>query len=188
MNRLQGFSALALRAASLPGVALLLYVAGRLALDYVPRLAKAPCESADRLYHLSNGLEAVLLVVGLLLQICVLRRANLRLLVGALAVPIMALLVQDAAIDHENSRQQKCEMRTLPQAMTFCGANPAHYRREKKRFEYDISDEFEVLTLVAPGTTDAAWQCLNNWSPYHGSVSINVDESVYDQPRSTIKR
>lgn len=188
MNRLQGFSALAIRAASLPGVALLLYVAGRLALDYVPKLAKAPCESADRLYHLSNGLEAVLLVVGLLLQICVLRRPNLRLLVGAVAVPIMALLVQDAAIDHENSRQQKCEMRTLPQAMAFCGADPAHYRREKKRFEYDVSYEFEVLTLVAPGTTDAAWQCLNNWSAYHGSVSINVDESVYDQPRSTMKR
>jgi len=188
MNRLQGFSALAIRAASLPGVGLLIYVAGRLALDYVPKLAKAPCESADRLYHIANGIEAILLVVGLLLQIWVLRRPSLRLLVGAIAVPIVALLVQNAAIDHENLRQQKCEMRTLPQAMASCGANPAHYRRETKRFEYDVSYEFEVLTLVAPGTTDAAWQCLKNWSAYHGSVSINVDESVYDQPRSTMKR
>ena len=188
MNRQQGSSALVIRAVAILGVGPLLYVAGRLAFDYIPKFGMPPCESADKLYHISNGVEAILLFVGLLSQKWVLRHPNLRLLAGAMAAPILALLVQNAAIEHENSRQQRCENRSLPQAMAICGANPAHYRRETKRFEYDVGYEFDVLTLVAPGTTDAAWRCLNNWSAYHGSVSINVDESVYDQSRSTMER
>jgi hypothetical protein len=182
MNRQQGFSALAIRAAGLLGVGLLLYVAGRLAFDYVPRFGMAPCEMSDRLYHISNGLEAILLVVGLLSQIWVLRRPNLRLLFGAMAAPVLALLIQNAAIDHETSRQQKCENRSLPQALASCGANPAHYRRGTDQYGYG------VLTLIAPGTTDAAWRCLTQWSVYNGSVSVNVDESVYDRARSATKR
>lgn len=182
MNRRQGFSALVVRAAALLGVGLLLYVAGRLALDYAPSFGMAPCESAGRLYHILNGLEAILLVIGLFAQICVFRRPSLRLLVGAIAAPALALLIQNAAIDHETSRQQKCKNRSLPQAMASCGANPAHYRRGTGRYGY------VVLTLVAPGTTDAAWSCLNRWSDHNGSVSINVDESVYDHARSTTER
>ena len=181
MNWQQGFSALAIRAAALLGVGSLLYVAGRLALEYIPQFGMAPCETADKLYHISNGLEAILLVVGLLIQIQVLRSPNLRLLVGAMAAPVLALLIQNAAIDHENSRQQKCENRSLPQAMASCGANPAHYRLGTSRYGYD------QLTLVAPGRTDAAWSCLYQWSVYHRSVSIHVDKSVYDQRRSTTK-
>ena len=182
MNRQQGSSAVAIRVAALLGVGLLLYVSGRLTLDFIPRFGMPPCESADRLYHISNGLEAILLAFGLLSQIWVLRRPNLRLLVGAIAAPALALLIQNAAIDHETSRQQRCENRSLPQAMTSCGANPAHYRRRTDRYGYD------VLTLVAPGTTDAAWRCLNQWSGHNGSASINVDESVYDHTSSTTER
>lgn len=182
MNRQQGFPALAIRAAALLGVGLLLYVAGRLAFDYVPKFGMAPCETADKLYHISNGLEAILLVVGLLIQIQVLRSPNLRLFVGAMAAPVLALLVQNAAIDHENLRQQKCENRSLPEAMASCGANPAHYRLRTSRYGYD------QLTLVAPGRTDAAWSCLQRWSHHNGSVSLNVDESVYNQRRSVTKR
>ena len=105
-----------------------------------------------------------------------------------MAAPVLALLIQNAAIDYEASRQRKCENRSLTQAMASCGANPSHYRRETKRYEYDDNYEFDVLTLVAPGTTDAAWQCLNQWSAYHGSVSIYIDKSVYDQARSTTGR
>lgn len=170
----QGSSALAIRATALIGLGLLFYAAGRLAFDYVPRFGMAPCESADRLYHLSNSLEAILLGVGLLFQIWVWRRPNLRLLVGALAITILALLVQNTASDRETSRQQKCENRSLSQAMTSCGATPAHYRRRTDQYGNDL------LTLVAPGTTDAAWSCLNRWSDHNGSVSIDVDETVYD--------
>jgi len=182
MNRRKGFSALAIRAAALLGVGLLPYAAGRLILDYIPRFGLPPCESVDRLYHISNGLEATLLVVGLLLQIWVLRRPNLRMLVGAIAAPALALLVQNAAIDHETSRQQECENRSPSQAMASCGANPAHYRLGTGRYGYD------VLTLVAPGTTDAALQCLQHWSYHNLSVSIIVDESVYDHARSSTGR
>ena len=182
MNRLRGLSALAIRAAALLGVGVLLYVAGRLALDYVPRFGRVPCESTDKRYHISNGLEAILLVLGLLLQMWVLRRPNLRLLVVAVGAAALALLIQNAAVDYENSREQNCKKRSLPQAMASCRANPAHYRRGKDRYGYD------VLTLVAPGSTDAAWQCLNEWSGYNGAVSIKVDESVYDQARSVRER
>ena len=174
--------ALAIRAAALIGVGLLLYVAGRLAFDYIPRFGMAPCASSDRLYHISNGLEAILLVVGLLSQIRVLRHPDLRLLVGAMAAPVLALLIQNAAIDHETLRQQNCETRSLPQAMASCGANPAHYRSGTDQYGYD------VLTLVAPGRTDAVWRCLARWSDHNGSVSIDVDDSVYDQARSAAER
>lgn len=182
MSRQKRSSAVALRAAALLNIGLLLYVSGRLASDYVPKFGRPPCESADRLYHISNGLEAILLVVGLLFQIWVLRNPKSRLLVGAMAVSISALIIQNAAINHEKSRQQKCENRSLPQAMASCGANPAHYRHGKTRYGY------EMLTLVAPGRTDAAWKCLSLWSDYNGSVSFDVDESVYDQARSTTER
>lgn len=103
MNWRQGFSALAIRATTLFGVGLLLYAAGRLALDYVPRFGMAPCETSDSLYHISNGVEAILLVAGLLSQIRVWRCPSLQMLIAAISAPVLALLVQYAAVDHETS-------------------------------------------------------------------------------------
>ncbi|MFB0612333.1 hypothetical protein [Aurantiacibacter poecillastricola] len=182
MNWRQGFSALAIRATTLFGVGLLLYAAGRLALDYVPRFGMAPCETSDSLYHISNGVEAILLVAGLLSQIRVWRCSSLQMLIAAISAPVLALLVQYAAVDHETSRQQKCQERSLSEAMASCKASAAYYRRETDQYGYD------VLTLVAPGTTDAAWSCLTRWSDHNGSVSMKIDESVYHQARSAAER
>jgi hypothetical protein len=95
----------------------------------------------------------------------------------ALAVPTVALGANAIAARLEIDRQAACEKRDLTQARVSCGANPAHYRAGKDQFGN------ATLTLVAPGTTDESWDCLWNWATHNGSVSLLVDESVYEQHR-----
>lgn len=172
-ERQQGWHGIAIRAIALLGAALLIYVMGRLALDYVPRLGLAPCQYRDGLTLTAHGLEAILLVVGIWLQVRVFRHPSYASLIVALLVPLAVWLIQDATNDRDAFGHRQCAARPLAEAMKACGADPAHYRRAKDQYEND------VVTVIAPGTTDLAWSCLSRWSDHNGTVSINVDESVY---------
>jgi hypothetical protein len=163
----------AIKATAILGTMLLLYVALRLTADYLPSFAMAPCEYKDNLTFAAHGLEAVLLVAGIRSQIRVFLHPRYVLLMAALIFPTAALLLQYAERVRDATRQQQCAARPLTEAMKICKANPAHYRLEQSQCGYD------VLTVVAPGTTDRAWSCLGRWAEHNGSVSLKVDESVY---------
>lgn len=176
-ERQQGWHGIAIRAIALLGTPLLFYVFRQLAFEYLPIFSVAPCETSDGLYLAAHVLESILLVVGVWLQIRTLQRPSYALLVAALVVPLIAWLIQHTSNDRDALRQRQCAARPLEQAMKVCGANPAHYRREKDQFGYD------VLTVIPPGTTDKAWSCLSSWSNRNGTASIKVDESVYREAR-----
>ena len=173
----QGRHRIAIRVIALLGVPLLLYVMGRLALHFVPRLGLAPCDDSDGLTQAAHAVEASLIVVGIWLQVRVFRRPSYAVLIAAFLAPLAVWQLQNTANDRDALRQRQCATRPLAEAMRACGANPAYYQREKDRYGYD------VLTVIAPGTTDRAWECLSRWSHHNGTVSINVDESVYREYR-----
>jgi glucose dehydrogenase len=165
----------------LPNASLISYALGKLTLEYVPRMGRAPCEDPDGFTLTAHGLQAILIVVGVWLQVRLLRRPSYASLIPAILVPLTACLIQHVADDREASRQQQCAARPLAAAMKACGANPIHYRQNKDQSGYT------VLTVIAPGTTDQAWSCLERWSIHNGEVALKVDESVYRQYRRTNK-
>lgn len=165
----------AIRLASLIAVALLLFVSGRLVLDYLPRFGMPPCEKPDWLFHTLRGLIGVLIVAGIWLQIRLQRNPGLHLLALAMLVPLAALAVQEAANRHEAQAEKQCRGRTLPQAMKVCRTDPAHFRLGESGYGTP------VLSLVPPGTTGAGWNCLQNWATYQNDISFVIDEGVYSQ-------
>ena len=97
----------------------------------------------------------------------------------AVALPTASIGLNYVAAKANAVRQQRCAKRPLQEAMVFCRANPAVYRVGRDQYGY------ATLTLVAPGTDDAAWKCLNDWHWHNGSVSMKIDGSVYEQYRRT---
>jgi hypothetical protein len=152
---------------------------GRLAFDYLPSFGRAPCEYRDDLTLGAHGVEAILLGIGIWLQIRVFRSPTYASLVAALLVALVAWLVQNAANDRVAFRERQCAERTLEEAMKACSAKSANYRL------YKDPRGFSVLRVVAPGTTDQAWSCLGRWSDHNGTVSMEVDESVYQAFRKS---
>ncbi|WP_176590892.1 hypothetical protein [Sphingobium sp. EM0848] len=175
----QGWHGIAIRMIGLLGALLILYVMGKLALEYAPSLGLVPCEYRDGFTLTAHGLQAILLAIGIWLQVRLFRRPSYASLILAILVPLTAWLIQHVANDRDAFRQQQCAARPLAAAMKACGANPIHYRREKDQYGY------AVLTVTAPGTTDEAWSCLGRWSNHNGKVSLKVDESVYREHRKT---
>ncbi|MBX7497017.1 hypothetical protein K3172_14245 [Qipengyuania sp. 6B39] len=173
MPRQNGLRSMAIRSASLVAAAILLFVAGRLVLDYLPRFGLPPCERPDWLFHTLRGLVAVLIVIGIGAQLRLQRDPHVRRLALALAVPLAALGVQEAANRHEARQQGQCKSRTLAQAIRICQADPTHFRLGES--DYGA----RVLTLVPPGTTGPAWNCLQSWATYRNDISLVADEAMY---------
>jgi hypothetical protein len=171
--RQNGLRLIAIRSSSLIAAALLLFVSARLVLDYLPRFGLPPCEGPDWLFHSLRGLVGVLIVLGIWLQLRLQHNPGLRRLALTLVVPLAALGVQEAANRHEARAEKQCRGRTLPQAMMACQANPAHYRLGEG--EYGTP----VLSLVPPGATGPAWNCLQAWATYQNDISLTIDEGVY---------
>ncbi|VWX51763.1 conserved membrane hypothetical protein [Novosphingobium sp. 9U] len=168
-----------LRSIALLGAPLLLYVLGKLLIEYLPRLTPAPCALTDEVTTTAHGILVVLLIAGFWLQRRAWRDASASYSIAAMLIPLLAWLVLDWTGDREADRERQCVTRPLTEAVKVCGANPAHYRLGKSRYGTD------TLTLTAPGTTDQAWSCLGRWSEHNGSLSIEVDESVYREYRRT---
>ncbi|QZD90434.1 hypothetical protein K3148_03310 [Qipengyuania aurantiaca] len=161
--------------ASLIVAALLLFVAGRLALDYLPRFGLPACERPDGVFHAFRGCVAVLVLSGFGLQLRLRNNPSLLRLALATVVSLAALGVQEAADWHEAREQERCRSRTLPQATKVCQVDPAHLRLGKSKYGTP------VLSLVSPGNTGAAWNCLQDWATYQNDVSLVIDEGVYRQ-------
>lgn len=174
----QGWHAAAIRSATVLSAISSLYVFAMLAGEYLPRFGLPPCASPTNLLAVGHGLEAVLLVISILLLIRVSRRPTYATLLAALMALAGAGLIQEIGNRYDALRQQKCESRSLDEAMKACAANPAVYRRGTDHNGYG------TLTLIAPGNTDGAWNCLNDWGIYNGGISFKVDESVYQAYRN----
>lgn len=178
-GQLQGWHGIVTRMIGLLGAMLTFYVMGKLAIEYAPSLGLAPCEYLDGFTLTAHGLQAILIGVGIWLQVRLFRRPSYPTLVFAILVPLTAWLIQHVANDRDAFRQQQCAARPLAAAMNACGASPIHYRQEKDQYGY------VVLKVIAPGTTDEAWACLERWSDHNGKISLKVDESVYREYRRT---
>lgn len=165
----------AIRLASLVPIALLLFVSGRLALDYLPRFGLPPCEGPDWVFHSIRGLVGVLIVIGIGLQLRLQQDPGARRLMLALVIPLAALIVQEAASRYDVREQKQCEARSLSQAIQACDANPSHFRILESEYGTPI------LSLVPPGGTGPAWNCLQRWATYQDDSSLVIDEGVYRQ-------
>jgi len=174
----QGWHAAAIRSATVLGTISSLYVFVMLAGEYLPRYGLPPCASPTNLLAVRHGLEALLLVLSILLLIRVYRRPTYATLLAAFMVLAGAGLIQEIGNRYDALRQQKCESRSLDEAMKACVANPAVYQRGTD------DNGYGTLTLIAPGNTDESWNCLNDWGLYNGGTSFKVDENVYQAYRN----
>lgn len=172
-HRVRDSSTVMLRSAPVIGVAVLLFVSGHLILDYIPRFGMPPCVGPDWLFHPLRALVAILIIGGFYYQVWLFRTPSPKRLTVALIVPLFALGVQTLASEHEKKRQSRCEALTLDEAIIVCRVDRSHYRISKSEIGTD------VLTLMSPGTTDAAWRCLERWAVRQNAISLEVDESVY---------
>lgn len=173
----EDWQGIAIRTIGLLGALPILYVLGKLTLKYVPSLGLAPCEYRDGFTLTAHGLQAILIAIGIWLQVRLFRRPSYSSLILVIVVPLTAWLIQHVVDERDAIRQQQCAARPLAAAMNACGANPSHYRLGRDQYGN------AVLTVTAPGTTDKAWSCLGRWSYHNGKVSLKVDESVYREYR-----
>lgn len=139
-----------------------------------------PCESIEAVFWSRMACSVGLFLGGALLFLP--RRSSGVRCAIAVALPTVLFCVQYLVINYNEQQQAACAARSLPEAMAVCRSNTAHYR-------FSTSPEgFATLTLVAPGTTDRAWNCLTNWT-YHAEAapSLKIDESVYAAARRQAK-
>ncbi len=166
-----GAALLRLAAGSILFVAGLLYILFALAAFFL-RYGLPPCESDTPVFWALGGSGA-----GLLAGAGVIAFARLPALTRiALAVGILAIMftVQHLVIADNDTQQAACAARSLPEAIASCGGVPSHYRSGT------TAEGYTTLTLVAPGTTDRAWNCLHRWAIHaDGAPSLVIDESVY---------
>lgn len=135
-----------------------------------------PCDSDAPVFWARLGCSGGL-IVGSMLLFLPRVSAKFRFALTA-GVPALLFGVQQFVIIDNVQRQAACAARSLTEAMTVCGAEQTHYRRGA------TSRGSATLTLVTPGTTDHAWNCLVRWS-YHAQAapSLQIDESVYAAAR-----
>lgn len=99
---------------------------------------------------------------------------------GIALVFVAAFIFLTALVYQFNDKKQsQCAKRDWDEAAAYCEANVQYYRRSMDEYGY------EVYTLQTPGTTDDAWQCLQRWKTHNGTVSLEVDESVYEAARAS---
>ncbi len=140
--------------------------------------APAPCAEGSQAYTASLLLRPASLTIGALGMGFVLRRPRWWSFAAALAIPAAALAFHWAVAADDARAQQQCRAETLQQAVARCRVDLKVYRPGRD------SNGYRTLTLVAPGETDRAWNCLERWAMYNGKVSIQIDESVYEQYRA----
>ena len=154
-----------------------LYALGRAFVSEINLIGLPPCQETSDLFRAAWWALPVAIVVGIVAQASAIRRPSLVTLVVALSIPAASWLLHDQAARWDNAKQKECRARPVEQAMTFCRANPRFYQQGKSKYGN------VTMTLIAPGETDAAWDCLAKWNMWNGSVSFKVDESVYEAYR-----
>jgi hypothetical protein len=145
-------------------------------------LAPAACSPPSFIRSVVSWTVPASFVISASIVVVLMFRGGQR--IGALAVllPIMATGAYVATTPLEAARQAKCAAQNWREAMASCQANPSHYRLGKDGYGYP------TLTLYAPGNTDRAWSCINDWALHNGRenngrFSVRVDKSVYNLAR-----
>jgi hypothetical protein len=164
-------------AVSLAIVSLTVYGLGRSFFSQPILLGRPPCQSPGLFFVAAWWALPVAMLVGIWLQIRGFRRRKPLSIAIAVVVPLFAWSTYQLASKKNDQDQAACQNRPVSEAMRVCEANPKFYRAGKDGYGYD------TLTLVAPGTTDKAWNCLYWWASWNCSTSIIVDKSVYDNAR-----
>jgi hypothetical protein len=141
--------------------------------------APAPCTSLSVFYELARLAVPFSLLASAVLLYRLRYNPRARTFAVGLAISAVALGTYAFAARLDAGRQSACAKRSLTQARASCGVDAAHYRAGKDQYGN------ATLTLVAPGTTDGSWNCLSNWATHNGSVSLLIDESVYEEYRRT---
>ncbi|QOV94162.1 hypothetical protein [Novosphingobium sp. ES2-1] len=156
-----------------------LYLLYSLAVTFL-RYGLPPCESDEAVFWSRMACSVGLFLGGTLLFLP--RKSSGFRCAVAVGLPTVLCGVQYLVINHNEQQQAACAARSLPEAMAACRSNTAHYRFSTS------SEGFATLTLIAPGTTDRAWNCLTNWT-YHAesAPSLKIDESVYAAARRRAK-
>lgn len=156
---------------------LVLFFAGMLSLLFALavtflRYGLPPCESDEPVFWARIAFAASFFVGTAVTAAPRLRPApRITLAVG---IPALMFGIQHYVIADNEARQAACAARSLPEAIAECGAVRSHLRSGIDGYGYP------TLTLVAPGSTDRAWDCLGDWARHaDGAPSLIVDESVY---------
>jgi len=131
-----------------------------------------PCAEPGQLHEFARILVPASLAVGAIWTGLLVSRANVRSLLGALALPAFALAFYAIMAAGDAQAQQQCKAETLEQAAARCRIDLSVYRRGRDEYGNPI------YALVAPGETDQAWDCLNRWAMHNRSISMTVDPSV----------
>jgi hypothetical protein len=142
------------------------------------RAGPPPCSEESSLYLFSQLLVPIACFVSTVWLGVLVRRPNGLRFLAALALPGVAMLLPWGLGMLDAQAQHRCEVQTLTQAEASCGIDPRVYRAGRDQYG------FATLTLVAPGTTDRAHACLSRWAQRDGSITLQIDESVYAQYRA----
>jgi hypothetical protein len=144
------------------------------------RYGLPPCESDEPVLWAMAGCAAGLIAGGGVMLVPRLRglvRAAL-----ALGIPAASFAALYFVFTDNEARQAACAKRALSEAIEECGAVATHLRSGTSEGGYP------TLTLVAPGSTDRAWDCLHRWARYADPApSLIVDESVYTAYRAKVE-
>lgn len=137
-----------------------------------------PCES-DSLLQLTSRIVlplAFLVAARFLIQAC--RRNSWRDFAMGLIIATSFIFLTVLVYKFNDTKQGQCAKRNWNEASKYCDANVKYYRRSIDEYGY------EVYTLHAPGAIDSSWYCLQDWKMRHDSVSLEIDESVYEAARA----
>lgn len=140
-------------------------------------LGLPPCSQPSTIHTILRWSVPISFVAAAGLIVRLMFKGGWRSTAFALFLPVITVAAYTASKPYEAVRQNRCSAQSMQQAMASCRAAASSYRLSKDQYGYD------TLTLVAPGTTDAAWDCLWRWSLNKGSLSLEVDESVYEAAR-----
>lgn len=132
-----------------------------------------PCQRLNSIAEMAGFALPFVLLLSLCLQIYALVRPKLSVLLCAACIPATLWFVHATSNAWDTRLQADCKVRPLAEAMKVCKANPAHYRAGK------TAKDHPTLTLIPPGNTDKAHQCLAWWANWHGSPELLIDQSVY---------
>lgn len=143
------------------------------------RASLPPCAEESVFYVLAQLLVPVSCFISTVWLGVLARRPNGRRLPVALALPGAALLLVWGLAALDSQAQRRCKAQTLAQAKASCRINPAFYRDGRDRYGY------QTVTLIAPGTTDRAYDCLWRWTQHNDAASLEIDPGVYGRDTPT---
>lgn len=153
-------------------IATLYWVAGAF-LSELSFLARPPCQEDSNLANIAWLALPFALMLSFWLQLKAFKKPRYLVVTMAVLIPIAAWSAHALARQWNTSQQKQCEVRPLGEAMHVCRANAAVYREGRDQHGYT------TMTLIAPGTTDKAFACLERWALWNGAVTFKIDESVY---------